>query len=120
MNTLRDAAQSAIDLICQSKLCEINSMSSRAESIRLLDKAVEALRKALADADGMGWQPIETAPKNQSVLLYCSAAYVPIYCGMKRYGDPSEPQFNELAWRCDSSGTFASPTHWMPIPKPPR
>jgi len=52
MNTLRDAAKSAIDLICQSKLCEINSMSSRAESIRLLDKAIDTLRKAVAEAEG--------------------------------------------------------------------
>ena len=47
MTDLRKAAQDSIDLICQSKLCEINSMSSRAESIRLLDKAIEALREAL-------------------------------------------------------------------------
>ena len=114
MNTLRDAAK-AVLAECDTYLNQYPHMDKG----YMLD-AREALRKALADADGMGWQPIETAPKNQSVLLYCSAAYVPIYCGMKRYGDPSEPQFNELAWRCDSSGTFASPTHWMPIPKPPR
>lgn len=66
-----------------------------------------------------GWRPIETAPKHESVLLY-SGGFVPIYCGRKRYGlFVGEPQQDTLAWRCDSSGMFANPTHWMPLPLPP-
>lgn len=66
-----------------------------------------------------GWMPIETAPKHESVLLY-SGGFVPIYCGRKRYGlFVGEPQQDTLAWRCDSSGMFANPTHWMPLPPSP-
>ena len=64
------------------------------------------------------WQPIETAPKGESVLLYCRG-FASVYCGRKRYGNLGEPQQSEFAWRCDSSGRFASPTHWMPLPPPP-
>lgn len=43
--------QQALDDICGAKLCEINSMSSRMEMIRLMDKAIEALRQALAQPE---------------------------------------------------------------------
>ena len=85
MSDLRKAAEMALEDICGAKLCEVNSMSSRAEMLRLMDKAAEALRQALAepeqepvawhepDAFGNvtthkkwamenGWQPLYTAP----------------------------------------------------------
>jgi hypothetical protein len=51
MSDLRKAAEMALDDICGAKLCEINSMSSRMEMIRLMDKAIEALRQALAQPE---------------------------------------------------------------------
>ena len=48
MDDLRKAAEMALEDICAAKLCEVNSMSSRAEMLRLMDKAAEALRQALA------------------------------------------------------------------------
>lgn len=66
----------------------------------------------------MKWRPIETAPKKESVLLY-AGEFCPMYCGKKRYGELGEPQQDMFAWRCDSSGTFTNPTHWMPLPSPP-
>jgi hypothetical protein len=65
------------------------------------------------------WQPIETAPKDRSVLLVVAGMGLPIYCGRERYGTLGEPQQGEFAWRCDSSGRFTTPTHWMPLPAPP-
>lgn len=67
----------------------------------------------------MIWRPIETAPANVSVLLGSINKYVPIYCGRQRYGMLGEPQQDVFAWRCDSSGRFANPTHWMPLPDRP-
>lgn len=64
------------------------------------------------------WMPIETAPKDGSVLLYLP--YGLMYCGRKRYGQLGEPQQDEFVWRCDSSGRFANPTHWMPLPEAPK
>ncbi len=67
-----------------------------------------------------GWRPIATAPKGPSILLCCAGTYVPIYCGQFRSGRMGEPQQDQRAWRCDSSGKFANPTHWMPLPEPPK
>lgn len=65
------------------------------------------------------WRPIETAPKGVRVLLACAGTCIPIYCGHQRYGGMGEPQQEVFAWRCDSSGRFANPTHWMPLPPRP-
>ena len=51
MNDLRAAAQQAIALICSARLCEVNSMSSRQEMLRLLIEATDLLRAALAEPD---------------------------------------------------------------------
>jgi hypothetical protein len=51
MNDLRTAAQQAIALICSARLCEVNSMSSRQEMLRLLIEATDLLRAVLAEPD---------------------------------------------------------------------
>ena len=48
MTDLRTAAQQAIGLIASARLCEVNSMSSRQEMLRLLIEAIDTLRAALA------------------------------------------------------------------------
>ena len=82
-------------------------------------RAYEALEAALAmPREPDGWRPIESAPKDVSVMLGRSGSV--IYCGRLRHGNLGEPQQGELAWRCDSSGRFANPTHWMPLPASPQ
>ena len=51
MTDLRKAAEMALEDICGAKVCEVNSMSSRAEMLRLMDKAAEALLQALAQSE---------------------------------------------------------------------
>lgn len=64
-----------------------------------------------------GWQPIETAPKDETILL----KFGDIYCtGRKRYGFLSEPRQDELWWRADCCGRIGSPTHWMLLPPAPQ
>ena len=65
------------------------------------------------------WRPIETAPEDESILLVTKGSPLPIYCGEFRFGAFYEPQPSVEAWRCDSSGRFADPTHWMPLPRKP-
>ena len=49
--TDREAMQQAIALICSARLCEINSMSSRQEMLRLMIEATDILRAALAEPE---------------------------------------------------------------------
>ncbi len=70
------------------------------------------------------WQPIETAPKNGTEILLCSGGrwksinighWVPVgYAGVKGKW--------HTGFTCADEGDFDidSPTHWQPLPEPPR
>ncbi len=70
----------------------------------------------------MEWQPIETAPKNADILLYCPRRGV--VCGRwsdERYATKPKPY-----WTHDRERLFGvretredQPTHWMPLPEAP-
>ena len=45
----RAIVEQAIALICSARLCEVNSMSSRQEMLRLMIEATDTLRAALAE-----------------------------------------------------------------------
>lgn len=60
----------------------------------------------------MEWMPIESAPKDQTILLY-GAKRLEICVGMNHSRD---------GWVTDTTSEWASmypPTHWMPLPPPP-
>ena len=46
------------------------------------------------------WQPIETAPKWESILIY-------------------QPKFNRVAISLNDGFEYKHATHWMPLPPPP-
>ena len=77
--------------------------------------------------DASGWRPIESAPKNVSILLYAGCAHPDpgpghevraIFTGSYESGvwmvpnpDDSEGGFQDLfGW---------NPSHWQPLPSPP-
>ena len=71
-----------------------------------------------------GWQPIETAPKNEAgemmgptILIYYDADELcwPAYWG------PNPQAHAEGAWLSYDDGVFDERcvTHWMPMPAPP-
>ena len=72
----------------------------------------QAQREAVAAAVP-GWQPIETAPKNCRILI-------------GRVGHPwaVSARWNERKEYWSTGQTpmdfFAEPTHWMPLPPPPK
>jgi len=69
------------------------------------------------------WQPIETAPKNESVLIFIPNAehYGPgIYRGML-VDMGTGPHWDANALHMGRScGWGNQPTHWMPLPEPPQ
>jgi len=80
----------------------------------------------------MTWQPIETAPKDGTeVLCWCpSAAMVPVVMHFssaeyfeREYGDA---EYIEEGWHLSYSYPNGlaectwEPTHWMPLPEPPK
>ena len=66
----------------------------------------------------MEWQPIETAPKMTAIMLYAAGYYI--------------GHFNTTnnRWWLQDDGTvtaterllnsWSPPTHWMPLPEPPK
>lgn len=55
------------------------------------------------------WQPIETAPKDgMRVLVIGKSGYVDAGHYIEGWG-----------WE-DANGNIMKPTHWMPLPEPPK
>ena len=70
----------------------------------------------------MNWQPIETAPKNEWVLIYMP------WSNTVRQGQFNTRGPRQTGWRAcfgasaqTLGGTllYRDPTHWMPLPEPP-
>lgn len=62
------------------------------------------------------WQPISTAPKDGTpILLFTDSLDAPFEIGSWIEADPTDADGLVGTW-CDSGAT---PTHWMPLPKPP-
>jgi hypothetical protein len=78
----------------------------------------------------MNWLPIDTAPKDGTVFLGWSKAWVDEDFnpnGIRECfynGGPLEPECWSAKWKNDFD-TWAvdeesEPTHWMPLPEPPK
>ena len=67
----------------------------------------------------MNWQPIETAPRDGTGFLY----YQKLPFGQKWIGSAvyHEGEFVHVQWNGDECDwTTINPTHWMPLPAPPK
>lgn len=71
------------------------------------------------------WLPIETAPKGVELLLYCDTFGVEL--GSYR-SDDNDREGDPKWWYDNSYDDFSTghascplnPTHWMPLPEPPK
>lgn len=137
-NMNRKAALKAADkvenLVCMSEAtCSVFTENGRKE----IHKCLETIRSCLEE---IRWQPIETAPKDGTeILIWVDVATVPVvhiawyrskeewetsgqYCGGWETLEEWE------GWWSYTTGSvsqekledFKSPTHWMPLPKPPQ
>lgn len=70
----------------------------------------------------MTWQPIETAPKDGDVLLYCPRrGVVRGRWDTSKYAKKPRPYWTndrECLWGIAATRDD-QPTHWMPLPSPP-
>ena len=84
----------------------------------LVDRIRDLAREALAwptpvDGEAGKWLPIETAPMDGQAVL----GYVPTYYQLK--GGCAVLIYYEDAWY-DNGAFVTTPTHWMPLPEPPK
>lgn len=66
-------------------------------------------------SEKMTWQPIETAPKDGTRILSYSDQEGVQCISWWRDGDTSWSE-----WCSPDGYTVFDPTHWMPLPEPPR
>lgn len=71
---------------------------------------------------GEGWQPIETAPKDgRYILVFHTMPIIARWYTHFRNGKPDP--FREPEWDCRCMAADVppvEPTHWMPLPEPPK
>jgi hypothetical protein len=69
----------------------------------------------------MKWQPIETAPRDDTidVLLYEEGEYKPVYIGFYAETKDRGGKKVYIFWDIGSEPWKREPTHWMPLPEPP-
>jgi hypothetical protein len=65
-----------------------------------------------------GWQPIETAPKDCSILIYDGESVMEASWWGGYYGDPNKPGWMP-ANLDEEYGQYVEATHWMPLPPAP-
>lgn len=65
-------------------------------------------------AGDTGWQPIATAPKDQRVLVVLKPH------PLQTEGEITFAYFVGDVWTFDETGEVANPTHWLPLPAPPK
>ena len=69
----------------------------------------------------MDWQPIETAPRDGTLILVCTRGYQRIRSMMTTFwSEASAKRFGaKFGWYHEGDGAI-TPTHWMPLPAPPK
>jgi hypothetical protein len=76
--------------------------------IERLERAAERAQAAPQPAVAAGWQPIETAPKDGTMILLCTP-------GGKAAGGAFHARYKVWSWPY----VMAEPTHWQPLPPAP-
>ncbi len=61
----------------------------------------------------MGWQPMDTAPKDKTLVIVALIRDGVIW-------RVSDAAFNGLGWYTKSGEACHWRTHWMPLPDPPK
>ena len=65
-----------------------------------------------------GWQPIETAPKDEAVIVFLTDAAHGMTIEIA-HRSSNDPDGDWYAATHDGPPIDVRPTHWMPLPEPP-
>lgn len=70
----------------------------------------------------MEWQPIETAPKDKTIIVFMGNYVVTAKWYDDKFAKKPRPYFNceGLHFMGKSWQRENQPTHWMPLPPPPK
>lgn len=116
--TGNQAAQGASAITSESvPLLTVEEIQAAWVAHGLDDCAVEDFAKAIEQAVrakmgvGVGWQPIETAPKDGTRVL--------LVINHGEWGDAVWTGLWADGWMVSYGKAQANPTHWMPLPPPP-
>lgn len=64
------------------------------------------------------WKPINTAPKDGTLILVCTENYYfPETASWRTYHPNAK---GKPSWRSNNMGTKLEPTHWMELPEKPK
>lgn len=81
---------------------------NKSSSVLLTAALAEAAHEITQLRRRSSWRPIETAPKDGTEVLIWDS-----HMRVRRIG------FYDFGWY-DQEGRIACPTHWMPLPEPPK
>ena len=86
-----------------------------AELVEMIPEILAALRVA-----GEGWQDISTAPRDGAdVQLWSAEGWTPKAHWCAKKGGWYE-EYWDADWRSYSESAIYQPTHWRPLPAPPK
>jgi hypothetical protein len=140
LQAAREGWEESIRMCQQAATDQIAALTARAEladgACRTLERAVvhaEAERDTARRALGERWQPIESAPKMRTILLFAvtdikddgTAGNWKMATGSwhEGYEDERSKARGYTPWHWGDRQLKAyevQPTHWMPLPAPPR
>ena len=116
--TYKDDTKEEIDI--EGDFCGADSIDwNNPDSIKIF--ADEDFNQLLASEDysapeGNTWQPIETAPKDETQILTAGSEIEIAY--WQEFTDTGKAKGWRDGW-FNLSGYYIHPTHWMPLPEPP-
>lgn len=105
-------------LIAHNRTKNDNTIQGDNTVIKNCDKTI---RQAL---EQMQWRPIETAPKDVNVLVYCEGVEGEVSYEIEEPTIVKAHKYSDDYWVATDTDyyevTLKNPTHWMPIPFPPK
>ena len=115
MSEVREALELARKKLINAAKVAGNDDDVAHASVEFIDRAIAFL------ADGEGWRPIETAPKDgESILVACGGKYPSVDQAEWSTEWDDDGMWHATGGKRKSGNSLGYvPTHWSPLPSPP-